>query len=26
MILEFMRDDHRACDHYYTEAENALSA
>jgi hemerythrin-like domain-containing protein len=26
MILEFMRDDHRACDHLYTEAENALSA
>ncbi len=25
MILEFMRDDHRACDHLYTEAENALS-
>jgi len=25
MILEFMRDDHRACDHFYTEAENALS-
>ena len=24
MILEFMRDDHRACDHLYTEAENAL--
>jgi hemerythrin-like domain-containing protein len=26
MILEFMRDDHRACDHFYTDAENALSA
>lgn len=26
MIFEFMRDDHRACDHFYTEAENALSA
>jgi len=26
MILEFMRDDHRACDHLLTEAENALSA
>jgi hemerythrin-like domain-containing protein len=26
MIFEFMRDDHRACDHLYTEAENALSA
>ena len=26
MILEFMRDDHRACDHLYTEAENALAA
>ncbi|MFH0709881.1 MAG: hemerythrin domain-containing protein [Pseudomonadota bacterium] len=25
MILEFMRDDHRACDHLYTEAENALA-
>lgn len=25
MILEFMRDDHRACDHFYTAAENALS-
>jgi hemerythrin-like domain-containing protein len=25
MILEFMRDDHRTCDHLYTEAENALS-
>lgn len=25
MILEFMRDDHRACDVLYTEAENALS-
>lgn len=26
MILEFMRDDHRACDHIYSEAENALLA
>ena len=26
MILEFMRDDHRACDHLLTEAENALAA
>lgn len=26
MILEFMRDDHRACDHLLTEAENALTA
>jgi len=26
MILEFMRDDHRACDHFYTDAENALAA
>lgn len=25
MILEFMRDDHRACDHFYTDAENALA-
>jgi hemerythrin-like domain-containing protein len=25
MILEFMRDGHRACDHLYTEAENALA-
>ncbi len=25
MILEFMRDDHRACDHLYSEAENALA-
>ena len=25
MIFEFMRDDHRACDHLYTEAENALA-
>ncbi len=25
MILEFMRDDHRTCDHLYTEAENALA-
>lgn len=25
MILEFMRDDHRACDVLYTQAENALS-
>jgi hemerythrin-like domain-containing protein len=25
MILEFMRDDHRACDHLYTDAENALA-
>ena len=25
MILEFMRDDHRACDVFYTEAENALA-
>jgi len=25
MILEFMRDDHRACDHFYTVAENALA-
>ena len=24
MILEFMRDDHRMCDHLYTEAENSL--
>lgn len=26
MILEFMRDDHRACDHLFIEAENALAA
>ncbi|MDD5717395.1 MAG: hemerythrin domain-containing protein [Sulfuricurvum sp.] len=26
MILEFMRDDHRACDHLYTEAEAAVLA
>ncbi|MDD5160896.1 MAG: hemerythrin domain-containing protein [Sulfuricurvum sp.] len=26
MILEFMRDDHRACDHLYAEAESALLA
>lgn len=26
MILEFMRDDHRACDHLYAEAESALMA
>lgn len=26
MILEFMRDDHRACDHHYAEAESALMA
>lgn len=26
MILEFMRNDHRACDDFYTKAENALSA
>lgn len=26
MILEFMRDDHRACDHLYAEAEGALLA
>lgn len=26
MILEFMRDDHRACDHIYSDAENALLA
>lgn len=26
MILEFMRDDHRACDHHYAEAESALTA
>lgn len=26
MILEFMRDDHRACDHIYAEAEAALLA
>ena len=26
MIFEFMRDDHRACDHLYTEAENTLAA
>ncbi len=25
MILEFMRDNHRVCDHLYTQAENALS-
>ncbi|MFZ2891171.1 hemerythrin domain-containing protein [Sulfuricurvum sp.] len=25
MILEFMRDDHRACDHLLAEAENALA-
>ncbi len=25
MILEFMRDDHRACDVFYTQAENALT-
>lgn len=24
MILEFMRDDHRACDHLYAEAESTL--
>lgn len=26
MILEFMRDDHRVCDDFYTKSENALSA
>lgn len=26
MILEFMRDDHRACDHLYADAETALLA
>ena len=26
MILEFMRDDHRACDRHYAEAETALLA
>lgn len=26
MILEFMRDDHRACDHFYAEAETSLMA
>lgn len=26
MILEFMRDDHRACDHFYADAESALLA
>lgn len=26
MIFEFMRDDHRACDHHYAEAEAALLA
>lgn len=26
MILEFMRDNHRECDHYYAEAEAALLA
>ncbi len=26
MILTFMREDHRACDHLYTDAENALAA
>lgn len=26
MILDFMRDDHRACDHIYSDAENALLA
>ncbi len=26
MILEFMRDDHRACDRHYAEAEAALIA
>lgn len=26
MILEFMRDDHRSCDHLYTDAETALLA
>ncbi len=26
MILEFMRDDHRVCDHFYADAENALAA
>ncbi|MGD9715912.1 hemerythrin domain-containing protein [Sulfuricurvum sp. IAE1] len=25
-ILSFMRDDHRACDHHYAEAESALLA
>ena len=25
-ILEFMRDDHRECDHFYAEAESALIA
>mgnify|MGYP007085769284 CR=1 FL=1 len=24
MISDYMRDDHRACDHLYTEAETAL--
>jgi hemerythrin superfamily protein len=26
MILEFMRDDHRSCDHVYADAESALLA
>lgn len=26
MILEFMRNDHRECDHFYTDAEAALMA
>lgn len=26
MILEFMRDDHRKCDHLYTEAEASVMA
>lgn len=26
MISDYMRDDHRACDHLYTEAETALLA
>lgn len=26
MILEFMRNDHRACDHLYADAESALLA
>lgn len=26
MILDFMRDDHRACDHLYSDAEAALLA
>lgn len=25
-IFEFMRDDHRACDHHFSDAENALAA